>query len=116
MPFDRSYVRENRESQLQECSSKIEQRQVQIHDLGIAIERVRETIANIDKEINESGASVSSLRENIRVRKLMRDIAATKAEIDSHDMEEAAKFKRNFENKYNIEKQKETELQSKVCA
>lgn len=101
---------------LQDCAEEIEVYETKIRNLGIAIERARENIAKIDKEINESGASVANLRENIRVRKLAKDIAATQAEIDSHDMEEAAKSRRNFQDKYKIEKQKETEMQSAVCA
>jgi DNA repair protein RAD50 len=107
-------VRDKRGSQLQECEADIELFQGQIHNLGIDIERARENIVKIDKEINESGASVASLRENIRVRRLIRDIAATQAEIDSLDVEEAARSRRNFQEKYNVEKQKETELQGKV--
>ena len=57
-----------------------------------------------------------NLHGNIRIRKLIRDIAATQAEIDSYDMEGAAKAKRNFEDRYQTEKQKETEMQSKVKA
>jgi DNA repair exonuclease SbcCD ATPase subunit len=111
---DLRYVREKRARQLQDCEEKIEEFQVLIHDLRNTIERVREDIADIEKEINESGASVANLRENIRVRKLKRDIAATQAKIDSFDMEEAARSRQMFEAKYNIEKKKETELQGKV--
>ena len=88
--------------------------QEKIRKFAISIENVRNSVAAIDKEINESGASMANLRENIRVRKLAREIVATQAEIDSHDMEEAAKSRRNFQEKYKVEKQKESEMQSKV--
>lgn len=55
------------------------------------------------------------MRENLRIRRLRQDIAATQAEIDSIDLEEAAKAKRIFDEKYNVEKQKETQLQSKYA-
>ena len=64
-------------------------------------------MAEIDKEINESGASMANLRENIRVRKLVRAIEATQTEIDSFDMEEAAKARRTFKEKYDGEKERE---------
>lgn len=86
----------------------------EIHELNSRIEAIREVISNIDKEINESGASVANLRENIRVRKLVDDIEKTQTEIDSYDMEEAARARRNFEEKYNLAKQKETDLQATV--
>ena len=74
-------------------------------------------MAEIDKEINESGASMANLRENIRVRKLVRAIEATQTEIDSFDMEEAAKARRTFKEKYDDEKERENEMHTKVtCA
>jgi len=56
---------------------------------------------------------MANLRENIRIRKLIRDIEATQGEIDSHDMEEAAKARRNFDHQYKIKKAQEDELHSK---
>jgi DNA repair protein RAD50 len=109
-----SYVRNKSAKALKECSENIEQFEKEIHDLAIAIEGARVVVANIDKEINESGASVANLRDNMRLRKLIRDIAATQDEIDSLDMEEAAKAKRTFEDQYKVKKAQESELQSKV--
>lgn len=99
---------------LTECSGKIEHYEGEITELGIKIESVRETVAKIDREINEGGSLISRLRDNIRMRRLVKDIEATQAEIDSYDMEGAAKAKRTFEDRYQVEKQRETEMQSKV--
>lgn len=99
---------------LTECTEKIEHYEGEITELGIKIENVRETVAKIDREINEGGSLISRLRDNIRMRRLVKDIEATQAEIDSYDMEGAAKAKRTFEDRYQVEKQRETEMQSKV--
>ena len=48
------------------------------------------------------------------MRKLAKEIDVTQAEIDAMDMEQAAKARRQFDQKYNLEKQRETEMQSKV--
>ncbi|KAF8552026.1 hypothetical protein OG21DRAFT_1486552 [Imleria badia] len=109
------YVREKRAQLLTECSGKIEHYEGEITELGIKIEGVRETVVKIDREINESGSSISRLRDNIRMRKLVKDIQATQAEIDACDMEGAAKAKRTFEDRYQVEKQRETEMQSKYA-
>ncbi|KAG9308463.1 P-loop containing nucleoside triphosphate hydrolase protein [Chiua virens] len=109
------YVREKRAQLLTECADKIEHFEVEITEFGIKIDSVRETVAKIDREINESGSLISRLRDNIRMRRLMKDIEATQAEIDSHDMEGAAKAKRQFEDRYQAEKQRETEMQSKYA-
>jgi DNA repair protein RAD50 len=68
----------------------------------------------LDKEINEGGAALANLRENRRIRKLQSDIQATQKEIDSCDLEGAAKAKRNFEEKYQPEKDRENEMQQRV--
>jgi len=90
------------------------QRSSQELNMNAAIEDARDVISKLDKEINESGAAVTNLRSNIRLRRLIRDIAATQHEIDSHDMDEAAKAKRTFEDQYKVLKAQESELQSRV--
>ncbi|TFY67850.1 hypothetical protein EVJ58_g1346 [Rhodofomes roseus] len=106
------YAKERRGRRLKECNERVAELEEQIKEHNIELEQVRNSIRLIDKEISESAASMSNLRENLRIRRLRLDIAATQAEIDSIDLEEAAKAKRIFEEKYNIEKQKETQLQS----
>lgn len=109
-----SAVKEKVNRQLSECTSKIEEYEAEIQKLNLQVEEVRIAVQSIDKEINEAGASMANLRENIRVRKLMKDISDAQAEIDSYDMEEAAKAKRNFNEKYQSEKERETRLQGLV--
>lgn len=108
------YIREKRSRQLKECEQRITEYESKIGQLTADIESTRDTIGVIDKEVNESNASMTNLRENIRVRKLAKEIGVTQAEIDAMDMEEAAKARRQFDLKYNLEKQRETEMQSKV--
>jgi DNA repair protein RAD50 len=110
----RRYIREKRSRQLKDCEQRITEHESRVSQLTADLESTRNTIVIIDKEVNESNASMTNLRENIRVRKLVRDIGATQAEIDAMDMEEAAKARRQFDLKYNLEKQRETEMQSKV--
>jgi DNA repair protein RAD50 len=109
-----SYVRNKSAKALKECSENIEQFQKEIQDLVRAIEDARAVVSKLDKEINESGASVTNLRSNVRLRRLIRDIAEIQNEIDSHDMDEAAKAKRTFEDQYKVKKAQESELQSRV--
>ena len=111
-----SYTKEKHGRQLKDCNEKIDELEEQIKDLNLELEKVRDNVRLIDKEIGESSASMSNLRENLRIRRLRQDIAATQAEIDAIDLEEAAKAKRIFEEKYNIEKEKEAQLQGSVRA
>ncbi|KAF4617143.1 hypothetical protein D9613_005936 [Agrocybe pediades] len=104
------YVREKKAGALEDCSSRLAECEAQLLDLQSQIETSREVINSIEKEINESEATFSNLRNNIIVQKLTRDIASTQAEIDSYDMEEAAKARRNYEDKYEPAKKKEDKL------
>ncbi len=108
------YVRGKRARLLSECAQKIEELDSEIKELNHHLEEARTKIADIDREISESGAFVGNLRENMRVRKLIKDIAATQAEIEKYDLDEAAKAKRIFDEKYSVEKQKETDLHADV--
>lgn len=108
------YVRDKRARQLEDCNQKVEEYGKEIEDLARSIDQIRGVIASIEKVINESGASVANLRENLRVRRLLNDIAKTQQEIDSYDMEEAARARRNFTEKYDVAKKKENDLHSKV--
>ncbi|KAI0702294.1 hypothetical protein BC835DRAFT_1404375 [Cytidiella melzeri] len=104
------YVRGKRARLLSECAQKIEELDSEIMELNGKVEETRVEISGIDREISEGGAFVGNLRENMRVRKLIKDIAATQAEIATYDLDEAAKAKRIFDEKYAVEKQKETDL------
>ncbi|KAF8627436.1 hypothetical protein AX17_006250 [Amanita inopinata Kibby_2008] len=106
------YVKDRRARELESCNERVEQADAQILELSDKIENMRSIISRIEKEINESGASIANLRENIRVRKLTREIKATRDEIASYDVDEAAKAKRNFETKYHIAKERENQLQA----
>lgn len=106
----RRYVKEKRARAFEECSARLDESEAQLGQLHEQIEASRAAIAGFDKEINESGATLSNLRDNIMVQKLTRDIANTQAEIDSYDMEEAAKARRNFQDKYEPAKEKEDKL------
>ncbi|KAI0822321.1 hypothetical protein BC628DRAFT_691139 [Trametes gibbosa] len=107
------YVREKRARRLREVTQQIENQEAKVQELVIKLENVRTAVGEIDKEINEAGMTMANLRENLRVRRLMRELASTQAELDAIDMEEAAKAKRIWTERWNVEKQKETDLQTK---
>jgi hypothetical protein len=68
----------------------------------------------LDKEINEGGAALTNLRENRRLRRLQNNIQATQKKIESFDLEGASKARRNFDEKYQPEKDRETDMQQRV--
>ena len=109
-------MRERRDRRLKECAEAIKALDVDIVEFTRQLEQARRVGASIEKEINESTTSLTNLRTNIRARKLVKQIDDLQAEIETYDLEEAAKAKRLFEEKYQKEKDAETELQSKVSS
>ncbi|KAJ6613278.1 P-loop containing nucleoside triphosphate hydrolase protein [Mycena sp. CBHHK59/15] len=107
-----TYVRNKRDQYRQECAEKMDEIENEISELEHNVESARQTVNAIEKEIHKSGSSMATLRENIRVRKIAREIVETQAAIDAEDIEGAGKAKRNFEDKYNVYKDKENKLQT----
>ncbi|KAJ6584989.1 hypothetical protein B0H19DRAFT_405342 [Mycena capillaripes] len=107
-----AYVRGRRDQHRQDCIEKSEEVEAEIKELEGNLEAKRQVIKTIEKEINESGSYMATLRENIRVRKLMREIKEFQAAIDAEDIDGAAKAKRNFQEKYGVSKEKENKLQT----
>ena len=101
---------------LQEYTAKIEELDAEIVQGDEKVKSARIVLSGIEKEINESNATIANLRNNIRALKLVKDIADTQAEIDSYDLDEAAESKRLFDEQYPIAEGRETELQSKVSS
>ena len=68
----------------------------------------------IDKEIAESGSNNSKIRDNLRIREMRREIERIKEKIESFDLEEAAKARRQFDTKYASEKKRQSDMESEV--
>jgi len=100
---------------LEDCTSALQESEARGKDLQLQIEDVRRAIAAIEKEINESGATLSNLRDNIIVRRLKEKIDTIDKDVASFDMEEAAKARRNYEDKYQPAKAREQKLNEAVC-
>ncbi|RDX42487.1 hypothetical protein OH76DRAFT_1362729 [Lentinus brumalis] len=98
---------------LKELNAEIKEKEDEVQKQGMKLEEIRAKLSQIDKEINEAGVTMANLRDNLRFRRLKRDLAATDAELNAIDMEEAAKAKRIWTDKWTVEKQKENDLQSR---
>lgn len=112
--FPSRYVKSKKTKALEDYSTALHESEVRSKDLHAQIEGVRRDIAAIDKEINESGATMSNLRDNIIVRRLKEKVEVIDKEIASYDMEEAAKARRNYEDKYQPAKAREQKLNEVV--
>jgi DNA repair protein RAD50 len=109
------YVREKGAKKLRDCEERLVEYEEQVKKLSEDAEKARERQVVLAKEISDSNATIAGLRENVRIRKLERDIKETQAAIESYDVEEAARSRRIFEERYVAEKKRETDIQSAVC-
>lgn len=109
------YVRNKQARRLQDCEDRVAAQEAEITQLSENEQRIRDAIVLIEKELNEAGTRLLHLRENKRIHRLKGEIAEAQKNIDAIDMDEAARAKRNFEEKYAVEKKKEEDAASKVC-
>jgi len=94
-------------ARLHECDQTIQ-------TLTATLEGLRGSKAEIEREINTGGATLSNLRDNIMVRKFLGEVAAIQAEIDTFDMVEAGRARADYEEKYGPMKQHEQGLNDSV--
>ena len=78
------------------------------------VEHIRTSKHAMEKEIAESGSFNSKIRDNVRIRDMRKEIKRIQEKIESFDLEEAAKARRHFDSKYNIEKKRESDMESEV--
>ncbi|KAF9077821.1 hypothetical protein BDP27DRAFT_1413505 [Rhodocollybia butyracea] len=107
------YVQQRREQRQRECETRLEESNEEIKKYEKQVEDARDAMSKVERDISESGSNLTNLRENFRLRKIVKQIKETQAEIDSYDMEEAARSKRTFHEKWTVVKEKEEKLQQK---
>ena len=79
------------------------------------ISSTRLTKSQYEKEINDSDKILSNVRDNERIRRLRKVIASDNEKIKSFDMEEAAKARRQFDEKYKAETKRAGDMEAEVC-
>ncbi|PAV16910.1 dna repair rad50 [Pyrrhoderma noxium] len=107
-----AYVRNRRAQTLQACLSKMEECTTVIKSLEQNISSTRLTKSQYEKEINDSDKILSNVRDNERIRRLRKVIASDNEKIKSFDMEEAAKARRQFDEKYKAETKRAGDMEA----
>ncbi|KAH7340554.1 hypothetical protein B0J17DRAFT_704970 [Rhizoctonia solani] len=111
-PIER-YIRERKDRALRQCETRVSEAATRIVEIEQSVQGLREEVAEIDREIHESGATLAKFRDNLSLRRMKQEIEELQNEIDHHDLEQAGAAKAQFEEKYQIEKDKENKLRSK---
>ena len=111
----RSYTRNRRDRELERCQENISSLEEAIDRCGQEILEIRRSKSECEKEIHESDSFLANVRDNERMRKLNRDIKARRERIEAFDMEEAARARREFDEKYAPAKKREGDMEAEVC-
>jgi DNA repair protein RAD50 len=76
---------------------------------------MRIEVDNLGAEVSSASTTLSNLKDNIRLRKINHDIAATDAELAGLNLEEASRARQQFDEKYPRAKASEEEATRMVC-
>lgn len=112
----RRYVRGRRAKLLEQSIAGIAETEEKIANCEHTVEEMRVSVSKREKEIHESDSFLSNLRENERLRRLRKAIEENKTKIDAFDMEEAARARRQFDEKYTEEKKREGDMEAEVIS
>ncbi|KAG8994644.1 DNA repair protein rad50 [Tulasnella sp. 427] len=108
------YTSENRAQRLQNSIRQAAELETQISAVIAELEAKREKIAAAQTEIDQGGARLSNLRDNLRLRALRKRIEETEAELAALPMEEAANSKRTFDIKWSAMTKRESDIKEKI--
>ncbi|KAG8910829.1 DNA repair protein rad50, partial [Tulasnella sp. 408] len=107
------FTSENRAQRLQNCIQQAADLETQINGVIAELEAKREKMAAAQTEIDQGGARLSNLRDNLRLRRLRNRIEETETELAALPMEEAANSKRTFDIKWGAMKKRESDIKEK---
>lgn len=78
------------------------------------IARMRSEMDTLGQEVSSANTTLSTLKDNIRLRKLNRDIHTVEVEMGRLDLEEASRARQQFDEKYGPAKAAEEEATRQV--
>ena len=113
-PLFLRYTRDRTDQKLRHCINKLSELETEIQQVEGEVERLRALVQKQDNDVSAAGADLANLRENLRLRKLQREIQETKDFIKSLKLEEASKAKEEFDEKWGKAKAAENEAQGRV--
>lgn len=100
---------------LQEAENKLADIENRLGDLNQELNETQEQIDQFQQEILLNQVTMNNLQKNLNLRKLVRTIEETQAEMAKLDIEETAKARRNFDTQFAELEEKETSYHDAVC-
>jgi DNA repair protein RAD50 len=98
--INHSYADNDGDKRLRDCEQAVRDLDRQVHSRETALADLTDEIAKLSEQISQSTIEYTNLSENIRYREAQRAIKELDAEIETYDLEEAHRAKRQFETRY----------------
>ncbi|KAF7314451.1 AAA-23 domain-containing protein [Mycena kentingensis (nom. inval.)] len=108
-----SYVRARKDQQWKDARETEKELRTAIVDENKRLDEIRKSIAATDKEMGAQDSYLGLVRENLRIRGLVRLKAETEEAQSNLDIESAAKARRTFESRYTQSMTKEADMHTK---
>jgi DNA repair protein RAD50 len=115
IPFFLRYAQDRTDQKLRQCINKLSELETEIQEVEKEVERLRALVQKQDNDVSAAGADLANLRDNLRLRKLQREIQEIKDFIKSLKLEEASKAREQFDEKWGKVKAAENAAQARVC-
>ena len=109
---DDSYVTEGNERKMRENEAQMEGIKQEIVASNAARATLEASLAALADELSRQNSVKTNISSNLRYRKAERDIAKVQEELDTIDLEQLAKSRREFNTKYREKLDQESETQN----
>lgn len=108
------YIKDQGEQRLKDCRRRVAEHQDGIQQILGEVEKMRAEVETLGTEVSSASTTLSNLKDNIRLRKISNDIAATAAELEGLNLDEASRAREQFDEKYPRAKASEEEATRQV--
>lgn len=107
-------MRNGQQTKLRDLLENLQEIEEKLNEQAQTVDATRIEIQAFQKELAEGSGVRSNMQDNLRIRQLQREIQDTHNEIGSIDLEELARAKRQFDDRFAIEEEKLNQLQNNV--
>lgn len=108
------YQSRDTEAQLHKAERDLKQLENVIADTKSRIQAMQTRISATDKKLADSNAVLRNFQDNLRLRRERKNLTQIDNELEGLDEAGARKAYREFETKYNDQRQRQTDKQAKV--
>lgn len=109
-----SYITEGTNRKIRENETQMEDVKREISASQDTRNSIENTISSLQSELGQASSRQNNISANLRYRSTLADIKKVQDEIDSIDLESAAKSRREFNKKFTAKSNEENRVQAEV--